>query len=1041
MMATTDLIQALIAALGTAQPERDDPHRDPASAPLDDRNADGLLASLRALAPLIRHYTAAATDLAPAATGDWSSYLPTGTVAAIEADARATQGGVAPHHALLLAFLRQLARPQALLNQFTAEHLQFQMQRVLGFRPLPPQPDHAHLALELKKGAAPIEIGPAQRFTAGRDALKLEQLFAPVRSSVIGHARIAHLACITRSGQRLLFAPVANSADGLGAPLNAAAPRWPPFGHPALPAAPIGFAIASPLLRLAEGDRTVTLRFRVAGWPGGVSAGSFAAAFDAHLSGPAGWLGPLPITASLSGDLLSVVVQVAAGLPAIVDHDPARHLHAFPAALPVLQCLLKADAPLGYGQLAGITLSRAQVAVEARGMRGLLLESDEATLSPKKAFLPFGAQPVVGSRFHIGCAEALGKPLVSLTVKLAWQGAPADLYAHYNHYSKRSQLLNGIGATATWRDEGGSSHTSSTVALLPRMAAALTTVTINASGSASASSPSAQNRALLDSGSAVARVRADRRERAQPVTRIGRVGGGGELTIRGRFGAAEPPSPTARTGFVTLRLIESLLHADFRREALLAALPPADPTGFVPIILNEPYTPKVQEITLDYTAQSDDSRLDDPLQTALTDTDVQFFQIDALGLAREQAWLSVNRPWAPQGAIPLLPPHTAAAELLIGLAGVQAGDSLSLLLQLAEGSADPLAAAQTLQWSVLADNAWRVLAPGELSLDTTSELRRSGLVACVLPRETTTAHTRAPAGLVWLRAATPAAPRGNGKAACDVIAIHANALEVQFLDQGNDPQRLKSPLPAASISKLKTPLAAIKAIAQPFASFGGALVEDDAALARRASERLRHRNRAITPWDIERLVLQAFPAVYRAKCIPHASESSWTAAGHFMLVVVPDLRQLNAVDPLRPRVDLDTLARIREHLLARVGPQTQIHVRNPGYRAVQVDFKVQLRAGNGLGFNLLKPQIDLALRQALSPWAYDTQADASTALGFGGRVLRSALLDFVEEQTDVDFVTDFRLSLEGRNDDVPEIVPDAPDVILVSAASHRIEEV
>jgi hypothetical protein len=103
---------------------------------------------------------------------------------------------------------------------------------------------------------------------------------------------------------------------------------------------------------------------------------------------------------------------------------------------------------------------------------------------------------------------------------------------------------------------------------------------------------------------------------------------------------------------------------------------------------------------------------------------------------------------------------------------------------------------------------------------------------------------------------------------------------------------------------------------------------------------------------------------------------------------------------------------------------------------VQVDFKLRLRAGNGLGFNVVQPQIDLALRQALSPWAFDR----ATTLGFGGRVLRSALLDFVEALPEVDFVTDFRLSLDGARDDVAEIVPDAPDVILVSAASHKIVE-
>ena len=64
------------------------------------------------------------------------------------------------------------------------------------------------------------------------------------------------------------------------------------------------------------------------------------------------------------------------------------------------------------------------------------------------------------------------------------------------------------------------------------------------------------------------------------------------------------------------------------------------------ILWTEPYTPKVQEITLDYAAESDDSRIDDPAQAAFTDTAVQFFQIDALGLAREHAWLNARRPWA-----------------------------------------------------------------------------------------------------------------------------------------------------------------------------------------------------------------------------------------------------------------------------------------------------------------------------------------------------------------------------------------------------------
>ena len=116
-MATQDLIAAMIAQLGTAQPERDDPRRDPAWAPLDDRDTDALLDSLRALAKLVRHYP---DDPEGAPPGDWQTFLPSQGAAALDALAAATGGRVAPHHALLLAFLRRLARPQAMATMLAS---------------------------------------------------------------------------------------------------------------------------------------------------------------------------------------------------------------------------------------------------------------------------------------------------------------------------------------------------------------------------------------------------------------------------------------------------------------------------------------------------------------------------------------------------------------------------------------------------------------------------------------------------------------------------------------------------------------------------------------------------------------------------------------------------------------------------------------------------------------------------------------------------------------------------------------------------------
>jgi hypothetical protein len=178
--------------------------------------------------------------------------------------------------------------------------------------------------------------------------------------------------------------------------------------------------------------------------------------------------------------------------------------------------------------------------------------------------------------------------------------------------------------------------------------------------------------------------------------------------------------------------------------------------------------------------------------------------------------------------------------------------------------------------------------------------------------------------------------------------------------------------------------------------------------------------------------------VHRIKCIPHASEHSWMAPGNVLVVAIPDLRNQNAVDPLQPRVDLDTLTQMREMAQRHAGQQVVVRVRNAHYVPIRLDFKVRFRAGHP--FNYSRQQLHAALLQALSPWAFASD----TPLQFGGRLYRSVLLNFVEELPYVDYVTDFRCGLAGPGllllNDVAEISVDRPDAILVSADQHLIGE-
>lgn len=1030
MPSLPELNPAQTADAGTRQADRVNQHLDAAHAPLDDRTPADLIVAASALAGKLNYFDASTAQ----PNGNWQDVLlrpfPADTAdsyrARVAAMLRTTDGCVPPHLALLMAYAQLARHPRAQLNDFTRQHLNFQMQTVLAFTPKAAQPDHVHVLLELKKGAPSIVIQPGQLLSAGKDNRQNELFYDPIRPTVLNHAKVASLRAVTHVGERLVCAPVADSLDGMGGKLPPDDVVWSPFAQalpdrPALPTATTGFALSSGLLRLAEGIRTVTLTLYLEGMQEIHTAEDLAASFEVLLTGPKGWIGPYaikPISTTRDG-LRKLQFTLGDDQPAVVDIS-AVHGQPFEPGQPVAQLLLKTDGPLSHDELVSLNLDQIKLAVSVQGMRKLVLESELGLLDAKKPFLPFGAQPSDGSRFFVGCEEALGKSLTNLSIELVWQGAPAtqaELDARYSGYTNGSKLGNGVAVQADWAD-ARAEHKRVVQLMLPAPAAGHTLVLEKTNLKVrNVDQPAAY--ALRNSGSAAGRLLAQLEER-----------------LHHKRSEEKPVPATVRPGVITLSLLTDLLHNDYRTDAVTNLLLAK------PVVIKEPYTPKLKELTLSYDAESGLTPLNKGGQKDFVTSDLAFYHVDVFGVAREHLWLTHQRKWARQRSVTLMPRHTAAGELFIGLSGVVAGEPVSLLLQVQEGSADPLAHTQDVRWAALADNAWHALTPGpDLPLDTSNSLRRSGIVQIVLPDSVTTDNTRLPAGLVWLRAAIPAEPR----AACNLVAVHTNAVEVAYVEQGHGAAHLADGLPAGKITRFKSPLAQVKALSQPYASFAGALEEDDISLARRAAERLRHRGRAITAWDYERLVLEAFPTVDRVKCIPYANSRSWRSPGSVMLVVVPNLRKRNTMGVLQPRVDLDTLAQIEQFVLPRsamclqarqAGQDSSVTVRNPRYQAVKLSFKVQMR--DGFAFSFYKARLNEAVVQTLSPWAFDVRHP----LNFGGRVVRSALVDAVEALPYVDYVTDVRLAREDHpGEDQSELSPLEPDVILVSAAEHQITEI
>jgi hypothetical protein len=141
---------------------------------------------------------------------------------------------------------------------------------------------------------------------------------------------------------------------------------------------------------------------------------------------------------------------------------------------------------------------------------------------------------------------------------------------------------------------------------------------------------------------------------------------------------------------------------------------------------------------------------------------------------------------------------------------------------------------------------------------------------------------------------------------------------------------------------------------------------------------------------------------------------------------------------LKPFTSLGVLEQIKVFLESRNSCFAELHVKNPQFEEVRVRFSLRLREGFDETYypNLLKQSIT----RFLSPWAFADQGVPS----FGGKIYKSVLINFVEEQPYVDYVTDFQLfhDIGGRkgtvNRDEVEGSRAVSMLVSVPAAEHEI---
>jgi hypothetical protein len=686
-----------------------------------------------------------------------------------------------------------------------------------------------------------------------------------------------------------------------------------------------------------------------------------------------------------------------------------------------------------YNTIKELKITAVDIKVAAYGIKDIVVQNDTAILDNSKEIQPFTAKPYNGSYFYLGSKEIFQKKLDFVAVQMEWADKPDNMRTHYANYfasDAENNITNDSFIVDAELLNGGiyqDIYRANSQKLFNTSFQGKTIIGLGAVKPAD------------DEGDVILTTARKAAAKAVSINSAAQLQRGFELRSFGRdpyINGFEDYNVNVRRGFMRLSLRKDFLHTAYPG-AYTSVVVSKGVTLKPNMLPSEPYTPKLKNTSLLYVSTERT-----PFGTnSYNATIEQFYHITPFGYHQ----MEIDK----YDEVFLFPQFndTAATvftqgNLYIGLKDAVPEQKVNVLFQVLDGTGDNRFAAPDIEWSYLVNNQWVAFKPFEIEDHTRADesskksLLRSGIIEFSLPKAITSATTTIlNSKLLWLRAVAheDALTTTDSDAMLslqriaalpDLVAIIAQVGIAQFENQNNSLSHLAAPLPAKTISKLIDSRAAIKKLEQPYYSFDGRMPENDNQFYTRVSERLRHKNRAISIWDYEHLVLQAFPQLHKVKCLNHTGIAAnlLLSAGIFKLreitpgfvtvSVIPDLTNKNAVNKLEPRVPVGALDEIKVFLKKRTNlfvslayndKLDYLQVLNPLYEQLKV--KTCVRFYEGLDVAYYKYLLNEDLKKFLSPWAFDTNSE----INFGSTYHKSAILNFIEERKYVDVVLGFEV--------------------------------
>jgi hypothetical protein len=900
-----------------------------------------------------------------------------------------------PHYALFLAFLKLLGIAKNHLNDFTKRHLDFYYKDILQLLPQKAQPDFVHLLIEPVANKNAFLLPKNTVFSAGKNSLGKNKFYASTSDQAINSVKIKSF---------LSHHIDQNSWKKIDLfPLNATNTPFTAFPSSS-ENTETGLLLASPLFYMKGGTRTITLKFD----PQILDPNSF----DFWITGEKKWVEITQENKELTQDK-RIKLTIPASEKAIVPFNKEIHPGEIIATShPILKIILKNNTEK-------IDCKTLEIGITVNGLKNLIVATDTGVVDINKPFKPFGDFPKNGNGFIIGCNEFFLKKGATAQFSIESDALSSYLYTNpvnssgINSNINASSIASNISASNLTNTAQISNKSSENQLIGSDIFSSFQ----NLNWMSQIYLPSVYFFRGLVNNSLLFEMK------------NWKFSNEGNKIFDSVYTNNNPvkeyaedviPDKESISGYIRIQLNDTKYEKEKFLEKYIKAAQEKTTLPEVPVI---------QSLVMNYsvTQKYNFNTSDNSLNV------LEYYHLLPFGYEK----------LSPKSSLSFIPDLPQKGEIYIGFENAQPGNGLSVLFQMAEGTANPRKEPAKISWEYLSGNQWTSIDPHDIG-DETLGLLQSGIINLTVPEFDNTQTVVLPKNLFWLRISVDELDR-----ICHFVGIHEQALKAVLFDFENNGSGFLEVTPKETVSKLYQPNSFVKKVKQPYPSFGGKKQEEDTQLYQRSSERLRHKQRAITSWDYERLILQEFPEVYRVKCLNHyrydSGNISNVSAGYVTLIPVAKSLSSSTVWEWKPLLSLSTLRRIKNRIIGLCSPHVRLCIKPPVLEKIQITCKVKYREIPGADTRLYADLLKETINRYISPWAY-----SDLDIDFAKKIELSSLIQLIDNQSFVDYIIDFKVNQLILDDeentvikkmaDVREIVPQTDYTLFIPNDTHEIKE-